>query len=294
MKVYLDCFPCFIRQAIDASRMIIGDVYVHENIVKKVLEILNRLDMTEPPPVIAQHIHRFIKEITEQSDPYYKKKKEFNEVALGMYPKAKEIVENADDPLDTALRLAIGGNIIDFGVSGELEQQAVKDAIERSLDDEFDDHRLEDFRTAVEQADNILYLGDNAGEIVFDKLLIEQLPKEKITFAVRGKPIINDVTLEDAEEVGLTDMVKVIDNGDDAPGTILGNCSPEFRSVFEQSDVVISKGQGNYETLSGVDKDIFFVLKAKCPMISKHIGCPIGEMILHRNSSVTEQIEDVS
>jgi hypothetical protein len=283
MKVYLDCFPCFIRQALDACRMITDDTYVHQSVVRKVLEKLIQLDMTETPPAIAQHTHRLIKEITEQSDPYYQKKKEFNEVALGMYPKAKRIVKDSEDSIYTAVRLAIGGNIIDFGVSGVLEQKAVKEAIENSLTDEFDSSRLEDFKNAVEQAENILYLGDNAGEIVFDKLLIEFLPYNKITFAVRGEPIINDITFDDAREVGLTEMVKVIDNGSDAPGTILDDCSDEFLEYFRKSDLVIAKGQGNYETLSGVDKDIFFILKAKCPMISHHIGCPVGEMILHRN-----------
>lgn len=289
MKVYLDCFPCFIRQALDASRMVTDDPYVHESVVRKVLEKLEQLDMSETPPAIAQHIHRLIKEITEQSDPYHKKKKEFNEVAMEMYPRAKKIVKDSAAPLDTAMRLAIGGNIIDFGVSGELERKAVEDAIEDSLTTEFDDSLLEDFKDAVEKTDNILYIGDNAGEIVFDKLLIEQLPKDKITFAVRGKPVINDVTMEDADEVGLTEMVKVIDNGSDAPGTILDDCSEEFLEHFQKSDLIISKGQGNYETLSGVDKDIFFILKAKCPMISHHIGCPVGEMILHKNK-VEQQV----
>jgi uncharacterized protein with ATP-grasp and redox domains len=145
---------------------------------------------------------------------------------------------------------------------------------------------VEQLRSDAECAQNILYLVDNAGEIAFDRLLIEQLPTEKITVVVKGKPVINDATMEDAEFVGLTDIVEVIDNGSDAPGTILETCSQNFRDRFEEADLVIAKGQGNYETLSDLDKNIFFILKAKCPVIARDIGCEIGDMILCHNSSV--------
>ncbi|MCK4815836.1 DUF89 family protein, partial [bacterium] len=129
----------------------------------------------------------------------------------------------------------------------------------------------------------ILYLADNAGEIVFDRLLIEQLPYEKITVVVKGKPVINDATMDDAEFAGLTEIVEVFDNGSDAPGTILQDCSQTFRDRFEDADLVIAKGQGNYETLSEVDKDIFFLLKVKCFIIARDIDCEVGEMILQRS-----------
>ena len=129
-------------------------------------------------------------------------------------------------------------------------------------------------------AQDILYLADNAGEIVFDRLLIEQLPMQKITVVVKGFPIINDATMEDAVAAGLTEIVSVIDNGSDAPGTILEICSDAFVSRFEQADLIITKGQGNYETLSDIDKNIYFILKAKCPVIASDLGCPIGQMVL--------------
>ena len=142
---------------------------------------------------------------------------------------------------------------------------------------------LEEFSQAVFRADNILYLADNAGEIVFDRLLIELLPLEKITVAVRGFPTINDATMHDAETAGITKLVRVIDNGSDVPGTILDKCSEAFRYSFDRADLVISKGQGNYETLSEVDKDIFFLLKVKCPIIAKKISCPVGSLVLRRS-----------
>ncbi len=133
------------------------------------------------------------------------------------------------------------------------------------------------------QARDILYLGDNAGEVVFDRVLIERLPYDEVTFVVKGSPVINDATMADAEAAGLTDLVEVITNGSDGPGTILKTCSPQFRERFGQADLIIAKGQGNYESLSEVDKSIFFVLKAKCPVIARDLDCTIGEMILRRN-----------
>jgi uncharacterized protein with ATP-grasp and redox domains len=145
--------------------------------------------------------------------------------------------------------------------------------------------QFEDFGKAVNESESILYLADNAGEIVFDRLLIEQMPTEKVTVAVKGSPVINDATIEDAIHAGLPQIVDVIENGSDAPGTILENCSQAFRDHFAKADLVVAKGQGNYETLSDVNKNIFFILKAKCPVISRNIGCEVGEMILQKTKA---------
>ena len=187
------------------------------------------------------------------------------------------------DPLETAVRLAIAGNIIDCGANGNLAEIAITEGIEHALTDALKGP-LAELDMALNQADEILYLADNAGEIFFDRLLIELMPLEKVTVAVRGSPIINDATITDAEEAGLTDLVTVIDNGSDGPGTILEDCSEDFRARFDQADLIVAKGQGNYETLSDADKDIFFVLKAKCPVIAKHLGCDVGSLVLRRTN----------
>jgi uncharacterized protein with ATP-grasp and redox domains len=150
---------------------------------------------------------------------------------------------------------------------------------------------VEAFRNAVSQAERILYLTDNAGEIVLDRLLIEQLPTEQVTVAVKGAPVINDATMEDALLAGLPRIVEVIDNGSDAPGTILEACSQAFRERFEDADLIVSKGQGNYETLSDSDKNIFFILKAKCPVIAKDLGCEVGAMILRRSRAFSDIVD---
>jgi len=240
---------------------------------------------------MAQKIHRMIRKLTGVQDPYLQTKNRFNQLALKMYPELREQVQASTDPFETAVRLAIAGNIIDLGVKSGLAESQVEETIAQSLTEPLDMDALKEFRNATAQAKDILYLGDNAGEIVFDRLLIEQLPCENITFVVKAGPIINDATMEDAEIVGLTDIVTVIDNGSDAPGTILESCSEAFRRRFDEADLVIAKGQGNYETLSDVDKDIFFILRAKCPVIARDLGCEVGEMIFRKSKTFRDAVD---
>lgn len=280
MRTYFDCIPCFVRQTLDSVRMMTDDKQLHESILREVLRMASEMDLRESPPAMAQKIHQYIRLITGISDPYLDVKNRFNTLALQMYPDLKQRIETSTDPLETAVRLAIAGNIIDFGVNSTVEPDHVERTITESLTDPLHKESLEAFRQAVSQAEKILYLGDNAGEIVFDRLLIEQLPCEKITFVVKGGPILNDALLEDAQIVGITDLVDVIDNGSDAPGTILENGSEMFRRQFDQSDLVISKGQGNYETLSDVDKNIFFLVRPKCNVLARHLNRDIGSLVL--------------
>lgn len=286
MRIYLDCVSCFIRQSLEAARRATDDEEIHEEVVRKVLELTAGMDMSQSPPAIGQQIHRLIRQLVGKEDPYAAIKKRFNRLALEWYPRLQRQVREADDPVATAIRIAIAGNIIDLGVGGELEDESVERAIHDALARELETETLERFKKAVEEAERILYLADNAGEIVFDRLLIEQLPQAKITVAVKGGPIINDATREDAEAAGLTQIVEVIDNGADAPGTILELCGLEFRRHFDRADCIIAKGQGNYETLSEVDKQIFFLLKAKCAVIAQDVGCEIGEVILREGAAV--------
>ena len=291
MKTYLDCIPCFVRQGLDAARLVSGDEQIHEQVVRQVLRLTVDLDMSQTPPAMGQQIHRLIRELTGNEDPYRDLKKQHNRFALELYDLLEPTVHSTEDPLETAVRLAIAGNIIDLGVKTTISDSDIQKTINDSLTASFDQAMIEQLRSDAECAQNILYLADNAGEIVFDRLLIEQLPTEKVTVVVKGKPVINDATMEDAKFVGLTKIVEVIDNGSDAPGTILETCSREFRDRFEEADLILAKGQGNYETLSDSDRNIFFILKAKCPVIARDIGCEIGDMILSCNECVNKDSE---
>jgi uncharacterized protein with ATP-grasp and redox domains len=271
--------PCFLKQALQAARFVTTDTVVHERAVRHVLQLAAEMDLSESPPVIGQRVHRLLRQITGNADPYHEEKKRMNRLALQMLPYLRERMRIAPDPFELAVRLSIAGNMIDLGIFSEVTESAVRAAFEVVLDEPFEGD-IECFRRAVDDAESILFLADNAGEIVFDKLLIEQLPAEKLVLAVRGTPVINDATMEDAIEAGITDIVPVISNGSDAPGTVLSECSKEFRQHFESSDVIISKGQGNFETLNDIEKDIFFLFKIKCPVVASHTRFTLGSHVL--------------
>ena len=281
METYYECLPCFVRQTLDAVRLVTSDATVHEVLVRKVLDALSRIDFKQSPPVMGQYIHREIRKAVGCEDPYKQVKVKYNQYALRLLPDLRQTIANAADKFETAVRLAIAGNIIDFGASLRVDSSVIDETIKSSLISRLiGDIRI--FQEAVKSAGKILYIGDNTGEIVFDQLLLGQLPHDNIVFSVRGCPILNDATMEDAVQTGLTDIVPVIHNGSDAPGIVLEECSPEFREAFDQADLVIAKGQGNFETLSDVDKNIVFLLKAKCPVVADHIGCAIGDSIAGR------------
>jgi len=285
MRVYLDCFPCFLRQTLEAVRFVTPDEKIHEKVVRQVLELVASLDARRTPPAIGQQIHRVIRQMTGNADPYRQRKQDSNRLAMELYPQLKARIQCSPHPLETAVQLAIAGNVMDFGLYPALARSDVMQAVDSALADGWDTTCLPEFMQAVHEARAILYLGDNAGEIVFDRLLIETLRHPKVTFVVKGAPVLNDATREDAERAGLTGLVAVVDNGSDAPGTLLDDCSAEFRQRFEQSDLIIAKGQGNYESLNDANQDVFFLLKAKCPVVAADLGCDVGKLILHRGGA---------
>jgi len=259
--------------------MISSDAMVQEQVMREVMAWTACMDLGAPPPVVGQRIHRRLREITSVKDPYREVKDQGNRMALALLPDLEALVANARDPLDTALRLAVAGNVIDLGVNSSVSPADLESAVRQAMTATIQG-ALEEFRKAAAEAHTILYLADNAGEIVFDRLLIAQLGPERVTVAVRGGPVINDATLADAEAAGLHHMVQVIDNGSDAPGTLLYDCSETFRRRFESADLIVAKGQGNFETLSEAACNIFFLFKAKCPVIASHVGFPVGTHVL--------------
>lgn len=281
MKTYDECKTCFIRQAMEAGRMITGDETVIERLVAETQQLIAEMDMTQPPPLTAMKMYRMIRSVTGVNDPYYEYKRRTNKQLLDMIDRLRAEIRNAADPLVAAVLGAVSGNMIDCGISGQVTDEQIRRAFHDIHGTELTGE-VEIFRREVAVAENILYLADNSGEIVLDRLLIELLPMGKIIFAVRGGPIINDVLMEDARQVGLTEMVRVIDNGSDAPGTILSECGDEFRRAFDAADLIISKGQGNFETLNDITgKNIIFLLKAKCEVVSRHTGLALGTPLLH-------------
>jgi uncharacterized protein with ATP-grasp and redox domains len=279
MKTCLDCLPCFARQTLDAARMSSDDPAVREKVLRELLHHLADENWTDSPPVIAQRLHRVLRKKTGIADLYQNQKKAHNELALRLLPALRKDVEGSADPLIAAAHFAIAGNIIDLGAKNGLDESEVLHAVEHAAEQPLKGDIVA-FRNAVANAKKILYLADNAGEIIFDRLLIEQLGPERITLAVRGAPILNDALEADARLAGLHEIVPIIGNGTDVPGTDLDQCSEEFLALFESADMIISKGQGNFETLNENPRSIFFLFKVKCPMVAEASGKPLGTHVL--------------
>jgi uncharacterized protein with ATP-grasp and redox domains len=279
MNTYLDCVPCFLRQSLEAARMFTEDTRVHERIVRDVLRLAAELDLDRPPPFVGQVIHRRLRALTGVRDPYLSAKRSFNRLAMEALPDLIDVIEKAPDPLLAAAKCAVAANAIDMGGVASVTEDVVREALRGAPREPLCGHGGT-FRETAGDAADILYLADNAGELAVDRLLIEQLGPDRVTVAVRGAPVLNDATLADADETGLTDLVDVIDNGSDAPGTILADCSESFLKRFESADLVIAKGQGNFETLSGLDKQIVFLFKVKCPVVCREVGLPVGTHVL--------------
>ena len=289
MRTYLECIPCFLKQALEAARKTGADEALCKKILDEVVLSVPGFGLESSPPEMARVIHGIVKRHTGVEDPYKDAKRQSNDLALAIFDKLENKVRNSGDELLAAVELAIAGNIIDYGVKNSLDVDA---EIEKILNLEhqaferekagFFDHVS--FRKVLGEAGTVLYLADNAGETVFDRILIEAIkrqdPGKLITYAVKDKPIINDALAEDAVVCGIDRSARVVSSGSDAPGTILPLCSEEFRDIFKQADMVISKGQGNFETLSPADRPVFFLFMAKCPVVAAHAGCEVGDILL--------------
>ena len=279
MKTYLECFPCFINQALRAAEIATTDKGKIRRVVDEAGKMLQDISFEKPPPETGRLIYQKVHEITGNPDPYREIKAQSTKRALSLYPRMKSLVDGSKDRLLTAIRIAIAGNIIDFGTNRTFDME---EEIENVLVREFAVCDYEPFLHALSSSEKILYLGDNAGECVFDRILIETLNRP-VTYAVRGAPIINDATLKDARDAGIHRVAALISSGTDAPGTVLETCDEAFIRIYQNADLIISKGQGNFEALSGQKKPIFFLLKIKCGVIARHIGLEEGDIVLKGN-----------
>jgi len=289
MKTYLECISCFFKQALEAARMAGADDRTQKKILDGVAKAIPDIKLSSTPPEMGKTIHDVVKKMTGQEDPYKELKEKANEQTLKIYPELRKKIESAENKLLMAVELAIAGNIIDYGTKNflDVEKELTKilqreqGVIEDEKESIFD---FKSFKKAVNNAESILYIGDNVGETVFDCILLEQIkrifPEKEIIYAVREKPIINDALKEDAIKAGIDNFAEIMSSGSEVPGTIISLCSKPFIDIFEKADLVISKGQGNYETLSDEKRPIFFLFMAKCPVIARHVNCGIGDIIL--------------
>ncbi len=280
MKAELDCIPCFLKQSIKATRFAKFDPEIQEKILREVIFFLSKTDWNKTPPELAHFVHRLIRNYDE--DPFKEIKKQSNDVCLEIYPELKKIVETSNNPLKTGLKIAISGNLIDFGALDKevIDKKYLLNFVKRIVNEELDVDHFEKFESILNNSIKILYFADNSGEIVFDKIFIEELKKNfdlDVTFVVKAGPIINDATIEDVKYVGLdkvVDEIRFISNGEKG----VERNSEEVLDWIKEHDIVISKGQGNYEGLSEFS-GIFYALLVKCNVVAKHLSVPIKSKI---------------
>lgn len=278
MKTYLDCYPCFMEQALRTSRVATNDKKKIKKILDEVGTMIKNMPIENTPAESGMLVYNKIKEITGVADPYLNIKQQHIKEAKELLPEMEVIIKNAEDPLLSAIRIAIAGNVIDLGINKPFNLLA---DIKKILNQKFAIFDYESLKKDLAAAKNILYIGDNAGESVFDTLLIKQL-KKPVIYAVRSKPIINDVTIKDAIDSGLDSVSEIIDSGCNSPGVVLSQATNKFLNVFNNADLIISKGQGNYEGLSDENKTIYFLLKAKCSVIANDLNVKEGDIILKK------------
>ena len=276
MRTYLDCIPCFFNQALRAGRIATRDETKLKMLLDEIGTMLSDIPLESTPPETGMLIYEKVREITGVLDPYKELKRENTEKALALYDSLKHKVEKSNDRLLTAIRIAIAGNVIDFGVNRNFD---IEEEIDMVLKKDFAIFDYDTFKHYSDKTNEILYIGDNAGESVFDRILIEEM-KKPTRYVVRAMPVINDVTYEDAVQAGIDKVASILSSGTSAPGTVLETCNAEFKEIYKKSDFVISKGQGNYEGLSDESHPVFFLLKAKCRVIADDIGVNEGDIVL--------------
>lgn len=282
MNITKDCVNCIIGQIDKAIKLLNLDEQKAKSIQEEVLKKSQSFSFDHTPPYVARDVYEYLAKATNCMDPLEELKQESIQKALEFVPFIEKKIRQEEDKLFTAIKAAVAGNVIDFGAK---EQFCLEEEINKVFITHFAIDDYEKLAKQIEEKENILILADNAGENVFDKILIKIIkrlyPQKKITYATRGKPIINDITTKEALQIGIDKFANVISTGVDTPGLELSRANTTFRNIFEKAELIISKGMGNFECLETLkDKRIFFVFKIKCNVVADAIGKEVGDIIL--------------
>ncbi len=284
MRSEANCIPCVIRQA---QRIVLHSKGKEEdfiNVTKLAMEMAGSLSLEDPPSIFTSYIIREVYNYLKNSDPFFELKKEMNKIGKKKASEAKVLIEKEKDRIYGAIKYAACGNIIDIGPQDnfDLEKHI------RNLSFKRDDYKI--FKEKLKGANKVLYILDNAGEIYFDKLLLEELSFLNLVIVVKKEPILNDATIKDAKEAELDRLGKIIDTGSGFLGVNFNKLSEEFLKNYKEADIIIAKGHANYESLVDKERDVFFILKAKCPVVAKSLGVEVGDSVFYYYSGKEEVI----
>lgn len=284
MNPELDCIPCLLKQALKISDVLQLEEKFKQQIINQSMKLLSDTPLNMSTPYYSREIWKIIQQYTDERDPFKNIKKYYNQKMLKQQEHLEITLKEAVNPFLTGLKIAITGNIIDFGAKHDLDESTViKEIDPKNFKPLYIDHSYTMLKE-IRKAKKLVYLGDNCGEIVFDKHFIREIgkinPDLDIAFAARGAPIINDITATDAKQVKMDEVARIIDNDYDAPGTELEYSSEVFRKEFYEADLIISKGQGNFESLSHINRqNIFFLFMVKCNAVARQTNAKVGSLI---------------
>jgi len=273
-----ECYFCQLKAVEKLIQKFKPDDQTAEFLLKEVHNGISS-NFEKSTPHIAREIHKTASRWLKNNELYREEKDRANSLLLDNYGYWKKYVLNSDSPFKTAAKLAVIGNVLDYGAHTAKED--VLKQINEILDHPLTIDKTSLLEEKLIQAENIIYLGDNAGEIVFDRLFIEIISRKDLIYVTRGNPVINDITLEDARKINMQEVCRLMSNGYDAPSTILECSSTEFREAFDRADLIISKGQGNFEGLMENQKPgLFFLLIAKCKPMADLLGVKKGDLVV--------------
>ncbi len=287
MKLQEKCIPCIVSQSIKVADMVgIDD---KNDLLKEMFRYLSDVDFSNisSPELIGENFN-VLKRITGNGDPYKETRKKYNKMFLDRIDLFEEEIAKSEDDFMEAVKYAIIGNVIDFNPIHKLTVSDVNEKFETLKTESLEIDDTRELQKDIDQAKSILYLGDNCGEICLDKILIKKIkernPACQIYFATRGSAVVNDSVEDDAYLVGMDEYASIISNGDCSLGTVLTRTSKEFNNIYYNADIIIAKGQANYECLSNEDENIYFLLMTKCDVIAKSIGVPEMKMICMKST----------
>ncbi|MDI9481963.1 MAG: ARMT1-like domain-containing protein [Bacillota bacterium] len=281
MKVNADCVHCYLKQAVSCMNLTKIDEDMQHEVLFKLMDEIKNYSREKTPAENSTLVLLKTYELIDNYDPYKAIKRKSNDLALNLYPKLQKMMDESEDKLDCALRIAVAGNVIDLGINRDFD---ISEALRHSMEIGFSINHLKKFKDKINTAKKIMIIGDNSGEIVFDKILTEHLKAlgKDVVYVVKEKPILNDATMEDAIYTGMDKVSRVITNGSGYLGTCIQTVSKQFLKEFHESDVVLAKGQANYESLENEDISkgkVFFLLRAKCDIVAESVGVKLLDMV---------------
>lgn len=282
MNITSDCVECIVGQITKATNLLQCDEKLSKEIKSEVLRRSQNFSFEHTPPWVARDVYEYLAHKINKTDPLEEIKQQSIQTALSFIPFIKNKLESSSDKLYTAIKASVAGNVIDFGAK---EQFNLKDEIENVFDTHFAINDYFILKEKLSTIDKLMILADNSGENVFDKVLLETIkelyPNIKLYYATRGKPIINDITIKEAYQIGIDETATIISSGVDTPGLEIERASLEFIDLYKSMPLIIAKGMGNFECLENAQDDrIFFLFKVKCNVVANSINEDIGSIIL--------------